>query len=40
VHGANLGAATNALEVPVIALLGLALSVQLNLDDVTRGIVD
>jgi hypothetical protein len=40
VHGANLGAATDALEVPVAALLGLALSVQLNLDDVTRSVVD
>jgi hypothetical protein len=40
VHGANLGAATDALEIPVIALLGLTLGVQLNLDDVTRSVVD
>jgi hypothetical protein len=40
VHGADLGGAPNALEDPLAALLGLAFSVHLNLDDVSRSVGD
>jgi hypothetical protein len=39
VHGAELGGTTNALEDP-LALLGLALDVQLDVDDETVGVAD